>query len=511
MKKPLHKILIGLTVLLLFPVAIATFYEYARINDNEELLSTVYKNQLETIISSVNSYAQDVPSNWASRLELWIKDPADTTSFNRLVNENRSITGIYIATNNMLQTVYVDSGYTTSADSIAMFRKTQSESINLLLGYYNNNYRKFLSHATDKNNVMLYFICQGKNNNPVVCFINMDLQQFLQEHISARLQSIAQENFVITLLHQPSGESLLSTEKVLDEGMLFDQEGEMWLFPQIKIGISLKKQTITDLATKRAKEGLVLAGGVMVVLIAGVWFLYTSVKQEIQLAQIKSEFISNVSHEIRTPLALISMYIETLEMGRLKTADKVQEYYGIIGKETQRLTGIVNKILSFSKMESGTRQFKFDIGDLNDITHKVMETYQFHLGNKGFDLQFSPALPLPRNLFDKETIADAIINLIDNAMKYSKDIKVIEVKTGVERNFTYIEVKDYGRGISRKNQKMVFDKFYRVTNENLANEVKGTGLGLSIVSEIVKAHKGKVTLQSKPGEGCTFRMYFPSI
>jgi len=122
---------------------------------------------------------------------------------------------------------------------------------------------------------------------------------------------------------------------------------------------------------------------------------------------------------------------------------------------------------------------------------------------------FTPAKDLPDNYCDQDSIAEVLINLIDNAVKYSHNQKRIEIRTGSEKRFTYLEVKDYGEGISKKNQKLVIDKFYRVTNENLANKVKGTGLGLAIVSEIVKSHKGKITLTSKLNEGSTFRLYFP--
>jgi len=277
------------------------------------------------------------------------------------------------------------------------------------------------------------------------------------------------------------------------------------------MGISLKDQTIADLALEKAKEGMILVGLVFMVLLIGIWFLYSSIRRQIQITQIKSEFISNVSHEIRTPLALISMYIETLEMGRITSHEKRDEYYGIIRKEAERLTGMVNKILSFSKMEKGKQPFNFKGCDLNTITEHVLETYQFHFQNKGFEFNFTPSPYLHVISCDSEAVAESIINIIDNAIKYSKEIKKIDITTDTVNGMSYIEIKDYGPGIAKKHQKLVFDKFYRVTSGNLSNEVKGTGMGLAIVSEIIKAHKGKITLTSKPNEGCTFRLYFPII
>ena len=512
MNHTLHKILIGLTVLLLFPVAIATLYEYTRINDNEELISTVYQNQLETIVSSINAYTQDVAGNWASRLDLWLKYPSDDALLERLANENPSIRGIYTSSDSLaVQSLYAASNQRDRSAMITAIRHQEAAHINQLLTYYENNYRKFLSHALDDDLLFLFFVGRNAENESVVCTFELDLQLFLQNHVSPRMQSIAQNNFIIALRHQPTGNILLTSDGTPVQNIRFDQEGEMWLFPQIKIGISLKQKSISDMASARVKEGLLLIGVVLIIVIAGIWFIYSIVKKEIQLAQIKSEFISNVSHEIRTPLALISMYIETLEMGRVNTTEKVLEYYQIIGTETQRLTNMVNKILSFSKIESGRRVYKSEICNLNIITEQILETYQFHLNNKNFKLKFSPEQPLPNIFGDKEAIADAIINLIDNGIKYSRDSKKIELSTGIVKQKVYIEVKDYGRGIAKKDQKLVFDKFFRVSNQNLANEVKGTGLGLSIVKEIVKAHKGKVTLHSKLDAGATFRLYFPIL
>ena len=256
---------------------------------------------------------------------------------------------------------------------------------------------------------------------------------------------------------------------------------------------------------------MLLLGAVLLILIAGIWFLYSSVKKEIKLAQIKSEFISNVSHEIRTPLALISMYAETLEMGRISSEEKIKGYYRTISAESERLNGMIDNILNFSQLESGKRKYKFEVCRLNDICTQIIENYESHFKNNHCDVSFEPSKALPRILGDKQAIAEALINLIDNAVKYSRDNRKIEISTGVDKKMCYVEVKDYGIGIARKDQKLIFDKFYRVSRNNLANEVKGTGLGLSLVCEIIKSHKGKVSLQSKPEAGSTFRLYFPTI
>lgn len=512
MTKKLQKILAGMTVLLLFPVVIATIYEYVKINENEELISTVYKEQLETIVSSINSYTLDISDTWSTRLELWLKYPTDSNRLKKMVAENQSIKEIYLAkANKTYSLVYGRSPHPDLFSKLDSILNKYSKEIEQLKTYYQNGYRKLISVPGLDDETLLLFIAEDRDEKLNVFFVNIDLLAFFRNQVSPRIQSIAQEHFRIDLVDTTTNILLISSEPNASPMEQYDQKGSMWFFPTIKIGIGLKNQSIADIANRRIREGLRLMALVLLVIFIGIWFLFLSVKREIELARIKSEFISNVSHEIRTPLALISMYIETLEMGRIKTIEKVNEYYRIIGKETQRLTGMVNKILNFSRLESGRQKFDFDTCNLNIITQKVLDTYQFHLKNKGFDVKYFPADRLKPIRCDREAIADALINLIDNAIKYSRDIKKIEITTGTRKNYTFVEVKDHGPGIPKKKQKLVFDKFYRITTGHLAHEVKGTGLGLAIVNEIVKAHKGKVTLTSKPGEGCTFRLYFPIL
>jgi two-component system phosphate regulon sensor histidine kinase PhoR len=244
------------------------------------------------------------------------------------------------------------------------------------------------------------------------------------------------------------------------------------------------------------------------ILVLGVWIVYRNVKREVELAQIKSDFVSNVSHELRTPLALISMFSETLEMNRVKSDEKRQEYYSIISQEANRLGRIVNTILNFSKMEAGKRKFQFEEKDLNTIVEQMFSNYKFHLKNKNFQFKFSPEENLPKIKIDEEAVSEAIINLIDNAVKYSDDKKEINIKTGTDYSFAYVEVFDKGIGISSEDQKKIFDKFFRVSS-GLVHNAKGTGLGLTLVKHIMEAHNGKIRLNSKLGEGSTFILLFP--
>ncbi|HEY6906277.1 MAG TPA: HAMP domain-containing sensor histidine kinase, partial [Ignavibacteriaceae bacterium] len=165
--------------------------------------------------------------------------------------------------------------------------------------------------------------------------------------------------------------------------------------------------------------------------------------------------------------------------------------------------------LNFSRMEAGKRSFHFETADLNQVAQKVFNTYSFHLQNNHFQFDFLPDNNIPGARMDPDAISEAIINLLDNAVKYSQENKVVLLRTGKENGHIFVEVEDKGIGIAESDQKRVFEKFFRVSTGHVHN-TKGTGLGLSLVKQIVDAHKGKITLSSAPGKGSCFRIILPA-
>jgi two-component system phosphate regulon sensor histidine kinase PhoR len=331
--------------------------------------------------------------------------------------------------------------------------------------------------------------------------------EFIYRILSPKIQEIAEEEFIISVFNREENFQYNSTKDY--DSTKVQQERPLWIFPNYKVGISLVGSTIEDLVKERVVTNIILISLLTLVLIVGVYIVYRNVKREVEIAQIKSDFVSNVSHELRTPLSLISMFAETLEMGRTKTEEKKKEYYSIISREANRLGRIVNTILNFSKMEAGKRKYYFEEKDLNTVIEKIFENYSFHLKNKGFKFDFHPRENLPAIIIDEEAVSEAVINLIDNAVKYSPDKKQIEIKTGLDSAFEFVEVADKGIGISHEDQRKIFDKFFRVSSA-LVHDTKGTGLGLSIVKHVMDAHGGKVTLNSKAGAGSSFKLLFPT-
>jgi signal transduction histidine kinase len=226
-------------------------------------------------------------------------------------------------------------------------------------------------------------------------------------------------------------------------------------------------------------------------MIGGILLTYRNISREMKLARLKSDFVANVSHELRTPLALIRLYAETLELGRLSAKEKYQEYFRIIREESERLTSLINNILDFSRIEAGRKEYDFKETNLAELVHSTLDSYRFQIEQNGFAYEenISPDIP-PVNV-DREAIARSLLNLVNNALKYSKDRKFVGVRLYRSNGRVNLEVTDRGIGISPNEQEKIFEKFYRC-GDPLVHNVKGSGLGLSLVRHIARAHGGDV-------------------
>ena len=244
-------------------------------------------------------------------------------------------------------------------------------------------------------------------------------------------------------------------------------------------------------------------------LLGGVAFAFRAADRAIRLSTMKSDFVSNVSHELRTPLASIRVFAELLRLGRVRSPEKIQEYGEYIEAESRRLSGLINNILDFSRIESGRKTYDFALSDVGEVVAAVLKSFEIRLAPEGFQIRFQgSATPLPSVEMDPDAISQAVHNLLDNAVKYSGESKEIEVRLSREDDSVVISVEDHGVGIAGEEQKRIFERFHRVST-GLVHDVKGSGLGLSIVHHIVQAHRGKVTVRSELGKGSTFSIHLP--
>jgi signal transduction histidine kinase len=280
-------------------------------------------------------------------------------------------------------------------------------------------------------------------------------------------------------------------------------------FPRWKIAVGYKDTTIEALAKDNFQKNLMLTLFVLSLLVLGIILTLRATSREMKLAQAKSTFVSNVSHELKTPLALIRLFAETLELGRVKSTEKAQEYYRIINNESRRLTQLINNILDFSKIEAGRKEYEFEETDVAEVVEEVIRSYEYQIVNAGFELATDIGHDLPAASIDRDAISQAVLNLINNAVKYSDEDKKIAVRVRARDRFVAIEVTDTGIGIPRSEHEKIFEKFYRVST-GLVHNTKGSGLGLALVKHIVEAHKGQISVESLPGKGSKFTILIPA-
>ena len=230
--------------------------------------------------------------------------------------------------------------------------------------------------------------------------------------------------------------------------------------------------------------------------------------KQVELARLKSEFVATVSHELRTPLTSLRYMIDLLKMGRVPKEEKRKDYYMTMSQESERLSRLIENILDFSKIEAGMKEYRFEWTDVLQLTEKVIKSAQETASQKNFSLKISLPSSQPKVWMDGEAVSQALYNLLDNAFKYSETASCISLSSLSEADQVIWEVQDSGRGIPDDEQELIFDKFYRVSDQT-ENEVKGSGIGLTIVKHIVDAHRGDVYVRSEVGGGATFSISIP--
>jgi signal transduction histidine kinase len=273
---------------------------------------------------------------------------------------------------------------------------------------------------------------------------------------------------------------------------LFDNEGK----------------SIEQLVGKEKQLYLMLFAGIIIVMLIGIVVMIRAVIHESEISRMKSEFVSNVSHELKTPLALIRLFGETLESGIVSDEKKRQEFYGIIRKESERLTHLINNVLDFSRMDTGVKEYHFKEADLVEVVRSTLEAYKFHIRDDGFKIESELPDESITLKIDKDAISQVLLNLLNNAVKYSEERKYIQVRVCKNSISALISVTDHGVGIPKEELKKIFDKFYRVSTAK-TRETRGTGLGLTLAKHIVEAHGGTIEVESEVGKGSRFMVILP--
>jgi len=259
-------------------------------------------------------------------------------------------------------------------------------------------------------------------------------------------------------------------------------------------------------------EVTLLSSILLILLIIGAfYFTISTIIRQKKLSEIKSDFINNMTHEFKTPISTISLAGEVLSDKTIdKSPESVEKYLKIIKDENKRLAGLVENVLQAAVLDKGKLKFKIQECDIHQIITDVIQSLTLQIQNKGGVITTELKAQRYSLFADRMHLGNIIYNLIDNALKYSKETPQIKVSTNSDQSGISILVKDNGIGIRKEDQKKIFETFYRVPTGNIHN-VKGFGLGLSYVKAVVEKHGGQVEVQSEPGYGSTFVVYLPFI
>lgn len=271
---------------------------------------------------------------------------------------------------------------------------------------------------------------------------------------------------------------------------------------------------VTSVETFRQREtfqmNLYLALIAVLVPLIGVGTLLLGrvIMKEVRTARMKTDFVGRVTHELKTPLTAIRMFIETMQMGHAQTEEERKQCLDVILQESERLTRLIDRVLDFSRMEARNKVYHFAEEDVEKTVRDTIELYRRKIAGTGGVIRLFIEKNLPRMVIDKDAVREVLLNLLDNALKYSPKEKLVAIRVVRERDDrahdeVHIQVKDQGLGISKEDVSRIFEKFYRVESKDTAG-IDGSGLGLTLSLDIAKAHQGRIEVESDPGQGSKF-------
>jgi signal transduction histidine kinase len=542
----------GLAIVVAIPMAVLFYFQFKSLNDIETTSAVVLRqlssDTAESLTRSIEDYLKRPHISVLLRIPAARTEPLDLSFiepiFNDAMTESPFVESFFVWTergpmSNKLLVFDQASRAMPTGDIDKRFREDQALAATLLPKFNElvKTRRAIVAFTENINGRPHYVQAQLRFEGPArermtsLMAFAVDAEKLRTQHIPQVLRDW------LATVQQPSGFPALETE-VLDEAgahiyqshpernghvepvdersfaiIFFDKELLEFAAPYEQHREIWGLRTsygppIPEIVSASTRPQLALMVVLALAMGLGVFLVAGAAAREVRVAELKSNFVASVSHDLKTPLALIQLFAETLELGRVRTPERAQEYYRIINGESKKLTRLIENILDFSRMEAGLRPYRMEPADLSESVKKVLSRMETQFEQGHFSVSTKTEPDLPRILADEGAAEQAIENLLANAVKYSGEAKHIEVSARRVNGHIVVSVTDHGIGISRREQGRIFRKFYRVQRE-LGGGPQGTGLGLAIVDHTMRGHGGFVRVESEPDSGSIFSLHFP--
>lgn len=282
-------------------------------------------------------------------------------------------------------------------------------------------------------------------------------------------------------------------------------------FPDKAVALMVNRSDhVTRQVSREIRLNYTLMAAFILAMVMGVILFYKYQSREVELIRLKSQFTDSASHTLKTPLTRIRMIAEKLHLGWVSEETKKKEYLQTILNESDRMNEMISNMLDFSRIEAGRKQYEMVTVSLPELVRQIMDSYSGYIRANGFRLELEVDDTIPPLALDTDAIRLALVNLLQNAVKYSGNDKYIRVRLYRDNQNTaaVLEVEDHGIGLQEKEIKKIFQRFYRTPGSHVQT-VEGSGLGLFLVRHTIQAHGGAVTVESQPGKGSCFRITLP--
>ena len=340
--------------------------------------------------------------------------------------------------------------------------------------------------------------------------------------LRARLAQVAADRFDGQVIFSLEGPADPGPVLSLDEMMERWQEPASWDWPLERplnrwrlvasYGNSDPTQEILGSTRWMLPAGLFV---LVTLVIVGTVVTLTSAAREIRLSRLQTDFVSSVSHELRTPLTSIRMFVETLQSGRIEDPERVEECLGLLAHETDRLSRMIERVLGWARMEAGRRVYEFEDVSAHVLFDDAIQALRTQrLLDDDVDIQVEIPEDLPPLRVDRDAIVEALLNLLQNAVKYTPSPQKIEISACRRTARIGLSVDDNGPGIAAADRHRIFEKFYQadtlLSSTTQMGAERGSGLGLSIVRAVTRGHGGRVELHTEIGHGSRFTLWLPA-